>query len=148
MNTDLLSRIVLASASFVGCLSTALFCATLPYGTRRRQNTAHFAISLFCDGADRTVVSHEKVNGRGPGHVAEGLFKPLMAEWLSFRLKPIEFVVKSERVVSLGRFTGVHGVTGKWVKVNYAHVWMVNEHKITHFRQYIDTLAVAAARKA
>ncbi len=91
---------------------------------------------------------HYKVEGRGPGAVAEGLFKPLMAEWTSFSLVPTEFITEGETVVSLGDFKGVHGTTGKTSEARYAHVWTVKDGKITRFRQYIDTLAVAEARRA
>ena len=53
-----------------------------------------------------------------------------------------------ETVVSLGEFTGVHGSTGKKAAARYAHVWTVKDGKIARFRQYIDTLAVAEARRS
>jgi len=40
----------------------------------------------------------------------------------------------------------VHGTTGKMSNARYAHVWTVRDGKITRFRQYIDTLAIAEAR--
>ena len=43
---------------------------------------------------------HYKVEGRGPERVAEGLFKPLMAEWASFALVPTEFIAEGDNVVS------------------------------------------------
>ena len=55
-------------------------------------------------------------------------------------------IAEGETVVSLGRFTGVHGVTGKRVEAAYAHVWDVAGGTIRRFRQYIDTLAVAEAQ--
>jgi hypothetical protein len=88
-----------------------------------------------------------KVEGRGPERVAEGLFKPLMAEWSSFALDPTEFIHDDDTVVSLGRFTGVHAKTSKRADAAYAHVWTVKGGKVTRFRQYIDTLAIAAARR-
>ena len=90
---------------------------------------------------------HYKVEGRGPGPVAEGLFKPLMAEWTSFSFVSTEFISEAETVVSLGEFKGVHGATGKTSRARYAHVWTVKNGKIARFRQYIDTLAVAEARR-
>ena len=35
---------------------------------------------------------HYRVNGRGPAAVAEGLFKPLVAEWASMSFDATEFV--------------------------------------------------------
>jgi ketosteroid isomerase-like protein len=104
------------------------------------------ALGLMAPDIEGTTMWHYKVDGRGPEKVAEGLFKPLMAEWSSFSLVPTEFITGGETVVSLGDFTGVHGTTGKTSNARYAHVWTVRDGKIATFRQYIDTLAIAAAR--
>ncbi len=104
------------------------------------------ALGLMAPDIEWTTMWHYKVDGRGPEKVAEGLFKPLVAEWSSFSLVPTEFISEGETVVSLGDFTGVHGATGKTSNARYAHVWTVRDGKITTFRQYIDTLAIADAR--
>jgi len=104
------------------------------------------ALGLMAPDIEWTTMWHYKVEGRGPAAVAEGLFKPLMAEWSSFALVPTEFITEGETVVSLGDFTGVHGTSGKTANARYAHVWTVRDDKITSFRQYIDTLAIAEAR--
>lgn len=104
------------------------------------------ALGLMAADIKWTTMWHYKVEGRGPGPVAEGLFKPLMAEWTSFSLVPTEFIAEGETVVSLGAFKGVHGITGKTSDARYAHVWTVRDGKIASFRQYIDTLAIAQAR--
>ena len=106
------------------------------------------ALGLMAHDIEWIAMWHYKVNGRGPERVAEGLFKPLMAEWSSFALDPTEFIMKGDTVVSLGRFTGVHGTTGKHAEAGYAHIWTVKDGKITRFRQYIDTLAIAEARRS
>ena len=105
------------------------------------------ALALMSDDIEWITMWHYKVEGRGPGAVAEGLFKPLMTEWTSFSLVPTEFIAEGETVVSLGDFKGVHGATGKASEARYAHVWTLKDGKITRFRQYIDTLAVADARR-
>ena len=105
------------------------------------------ALGLMDPDIEWVTMWHYKVAGRGSGPVAEGLFKLLMAEWTSFSLVPTEFITEGETVVSLGDFNGVHGATGKTSKARYAHVWTVMNGKITRFRQYIDTLAVAEARR-
>ena len=106
------------------------------------------ALGLMAHDIEWLTMWHYRVVGRGPERVAEGLFKPLMAEWSSFALVPTEFIVDGATVVSLGRFTGVHGSTGKHAEAGYAHVWTVKDGKITRFRQYIDTLAIAEARRS
>jgi ketosteroid isomerase-like protein len=105
------------------------------------------ALGLMADDIEWNTMWHYKVDGRGPGKVAEGLLKPLTAEWSSFALTPTEYIADGDTVVSLGRFTGVHGATGKPADAAYAHVWDVAKGKIQRFRQYIDTLAVWEARR-
>lgn len=106
------------------------------------------ALGLMADDIEWNTMWHYKVDGRGPQKVAEGLLMPLMQEWSAFGLASSEFIVQGDTVVSLGHFTGTHGTTGKQAVAAYAHVWNVENGKIKRFRQYIDTLAVAEARKA
>jgi ketosteroid isomerase-like protein len=106
------------------------------------------ALGLMAPDIEWNTMWHYKVIGCGPERVAEDLFKPLMAEWSSFAFDPTEFIAAGDTVVSLGVFTGKHGGTGKSARANYSHVWNVKDGKITRFRQYIDTLAVAEARRA
>jgi ketosteroid isomerase-like protein len=108
---------------------------------------APVALGLMAEDIEWTTMWHYKVEGRGPQKVADGLLKPLMAEWSSFALTPTEYITEGNTVVSLGRFTGVHGASGRSVDAAYAHVWNVAGGKIQRFRQYIDTLAVAEARR-
>ncbi len=105
------------------------------------------ALGLMADDIEWHTMWHYKVVGRGPQKVAEGLMMPLMAEWESFALTPAEYIADGNTVVSLGRFAGVHGASGKPVDAAYAHVWNVADGKIQRFRQYIDTLAVQEARQ-
>jgi ketosteroid isomerase-like protein len=112
-----------------------------------RVGDAPGALGLMAPDIEWITMWHYQVDGRGPDRVAAGLFKPLMAEWASFALVPTEFITEGNSVVSLGDFTGVHGSTGKSVAARYAHVWTIKNEKITRFRQYIDTLAIAEARR-
>jgi ketosteroid isomerase-like protein len=113
-----------------------------------RAGDAPGALDLMAQDIEWITMWHYKVEGRGPEHVAEGLFKPLMAEWSTFALVPTEFIADGETVVSLGHFSGVHGTTGKQAEAGYAHVWTVKDGKIARFRQFIDTLAIAEARRS
>jgi ketosteroid isomerase-like protein len=108
---------------------------------------APVALGMMAEDIEWNTMWHYRVEGRGPQQVAEFLLKPLMAEWSSFALTPTEYIAEDNTVVSLGRFTGVHGASGKEVDAAYAHVWDVADGKIRRFRQYIDTLSVAEARR-
>lgn len=105
------------------------------------------ALGLMADDIEWNTMWHYKVDGRGPQKVAEGLLMPLMKEWSAFGLESSEFIVQGNTVVSLGRFVGTHATTGKQADAAYAHVWNVENGRIKRFRQYIDTLAVAEARR-
>jgi ketosteroid isomerase-like protein len=105
------------------------------------------ALALMAPDIEWITMWHYKVDGRGPERVAEGLFKPLVAEWTSFALVPDHFITEGDTVVSLGDFTGVHGTTGKKADARYSHVWTIKDGRITRFEQYIDTLAIAEARR-
>ena len=109
---------------------------------------AEGALGLMASDIEWITMWHYKVTERSPAAVAEGLFKPLMKEWSSFGLVPTELITEGDTVVSLGDFTGVHGATGKRADARYAHVWAVKDGKIKRFRQYIDTLAIAEARRS
>jgi ketosteroid isomerase-like protein len=111
------------------------------------QGDAPAALGLMADDIEWTTMWHYRVEGLGPRRVAEGLLKPLMEEWSSFALTPTEYIVEGETVVSIGRFTGVHAASGKTADAAYAHVWDLANGRIQRFRQYIDTLAVANARR-
>jgi ketosteroid isomerase-like protein len=104
------------------------------------------ALELMARDIEWNTMWHYKVDGLGPEKVAEGLFKPLMAEWRTFALVADEFIAQGDTVVSLGHFTGVHGDSGKHVDAEYAHVWYIRGDRIQRFRQFIDTLAIANAR--
>ena len=108
---------------------------------------APIALGLMADDIEWITMWHYKVDGRGPQKVAEGLVMPLMKEWKEITLVPSEYIADGETVVSLGNFVGTHGASGKTADARYAHVWTVVDGRIKRFRQYIDTLAVAEARK-
>ena len=103
------------------------------------------ALALLAADVEWISMWRYKVEGRGPGRVAEGLLKPLMADWSAFALVSDELIRDGDTVVSLGRFTGTHRISGKSANAAFAHVWTVRAGRIQRFRQYIDTLAVAVA---
>lgn len=105
------------------------------------------AMRLMAADIEWITMWHYKVEGRGPEQVAKGVLMPLAAEWSQAALVPTEFIVDGETIVSLGDFTGLHATTGKKAEARYAHVWTVRNGSITRFRQYIDTLAIADARR-
>src|SRR5215472_15214248 len=115
------------------------FYAALESGDARR------ALGLMSDYIEWITMWLYKVDGRDPNKVAEGLLVPLMKEWKSFKLIPTEFIADGGTVArSLCRGSRHHRQDGR--RQN-AHVWTVVDGRIARFRQYIDTLVVAEARR-
>jgi ketosteroid isomerase-like protein len=115
--------------------------------TKLKEGDFAGALGLMAPDIEWLTMWRYKVEGRGPERVAEGVFKPLMAEWSSFALEPSDFIADGDTVVSLGHFNAVHGATGKRTEAGYAHVWTVRNGRIARFRQYIDTLSIAEASR-
>lgn len=81
----------------------------------------------------------------GPQAVIEGVFARLGYEVDNFGLAPERFIANETSVVMEGRYTGTGKATGKPFNPQIAHVWTVDDDKITSYQQHVDTLAVARA---
>ena len=81
----------------------------------------------------------------GPEAVIQGVFARLGDEFDNFAVEPERFIADEKSVVMEGRYTGTGKATGKPCNPQVAHVWTVEDGKITAFQQHIDTLAVARA---
>ena len=82
---------------------------------------------------------------RGPEAVLTGVFGRLGTEWQGFGAHPEEYIDGGDTVVVLGRYAGTCVATGKAMNPQMAHVLRVSDGRITSFRQFVDTLAVARA---
>ncbi len=76
-----------------------------------------------------------------------GVFGRLGAEWTGFASHAEEFLDAGDKVVVLGRYTGVCNATGKALDAQMVHVWSVAGGKLKTFQQYADTLKFAQAMK-
>lgn len=59
--------------------------------------------------------------------------------------EPEDFIEGGNKVVVLGRFLQRVKSTGKVSTSAWAHVWTVEDGKVTHFQEYVDTAAVSGA---
>jgi ketosteroid isomerase-like protein len=59
--------------------------------------------------------------------------------------EPQEYVVSGDRVLVIGRWSGKVKTTGKSFLSEWVMSWIVKDGKVTHFRAYEDTAALAAA---
>lgn len=81
----------------------------------------------------------------GPDAVLNNLLKPLAAEWTSFAAIPKEFLIEGSTIVSLGNYEGTYKRTGKSMYAGFAHVWTVDDGRITSHLAFTDTAKVLAA---
>lgn len=74
-----------------------------------------------------------------PQQVGEGVFGRVLGTFNEFTAVPDEMIAEGDRVVALGRYKGVHNVSGARLDAQFAHVWVVSEGKVRTFQQYTDT---------
>lgn len=79
----------------------------------------------------------------GTEQVLQKLFMRLGSEWDGFRVDVEEILDCGQRVVALARYRAVYKATGKQLDAQVAHVWTVEDGKVTRFDQYTDTLQFA-----
>jgi ketosteroid isomerase-like protein len=81
---------------------------------------------------------------QGPEQV--GQFFHRMAEVQDLlEFEPKEFIAQRETVVVLGHFKMRIKATDKIASSGWAHVWKVDNGKVSYMREYVDTLAVSRA---
>ena len=62
--------------------------------------------------------------------------------------EPEEYIAQGNKVVVLGRFSMRIKATGRDVSSTWAHVWTVEDGRITRFYEYVDTAVVSGAHTA
>jgi uncharacterized protein len=73
--------------------------------------------------------------------VVAGLFEPLGRDFDSFTTVPDDFITDGERVVSIGRYSGITKSTGRTMSAPFVHVWTVADGRLRRFVQYTDSAA-------
>ena len=79
----------------------------------------------------------------GPEEVLNKVFMRLGSEWEGFTPHVEEIIGAGDQVVVLGRYGGVYKATGKELHAQFAHVYRLEDGKVTRFDQYTDTLQYA-----
>ena len=75
----------------------------------------------------------------GPQAVLDGVFMRLALEWEEFTVTPQEWLDAGDHVVLLGTYGGTYKATGRSVRAQFAHVWLVTDGRVVRFQQYTDT---------
>ena len=84
----------------------------------------------------------------GPAAVFEGVFGRIGQQWQGFAATPVTVLPSGDKVVVLGRYTGVNKATGRTLNAQFAHVYTLVDGKIVGFQQYTDTAQWVATSTA
>lgn len=110
-----------------------------------------FAAALHPDIVWNEAENYALADGNpyeGPEAVMGGVIGRTIEQWENFTATPEEMISEGDRVVVLGRYTGVYAETGKAMDAQMVHVWTVEDGQAISFQQYVDTLAMAQAATA
>ena len=81
----------------------------------------------------------------GPDAVLNNLLQRLAADWDDFAAIPRDYMIEGARIVSFGTYSGTYRQTGRSMRANFAHVWTVDDDKITSFLMFADTAKILEA---
>lgn len=79
--------------------------------------------------------------------IANHVFSRLGNEWIDYKFSPEDYVASGDKVVAYGTYTGTYKITGKLFSARVAHVWKLNDGKITGFEQFVDSQIVNNSMK-
>ncbi len=72
----------------------------------------------------------------GPNGVA-GFFNSLSNNYEELRVEPDRFLDAGTQVIAEGHHRGT--INGASFEVGFAHVWTLDDGRVTHFREYMDS---------
>ncbi len=75
----------------------------------------------------------------GPDEVFDKVFAPFREQWTEWGADVEDYLDAGDRVIALGCYRGVYKATGKRMEASFAHVYTLQDGRITRFVQYTDT---------
>lgn len=76
----------------------------------------------------------------GRDAVLENIIVPLGEDWEEFIIDNHRFVDGGDTIVALSTYLGTYRETGKGLEAPVAHVWDLEDGRVTRFQQYVDTV--------
>src|SRR5262245_17280173 len=77
---------------------------------------------------------------RGPLAVSR-FFEKVAATWNFTSFEPLHYIASGDRVIVLGTYVAKALSTGGELSSDWAMAWTIRDGRITHFKEYTDTLA-------
>src|SRR3954453_14002433 len=81
----------------------------------------------------------------GPDALMSGVFRRLAAEWTGYRADVHTYLEDAGRAAAFGVYSGTYKATGKTMRANFAHLYLLKDGKIASMTQYVDTAMVQKA---
>ncbi len=79
----------------------------------------------------------------GAQTVLDEVFARFKVDWSAWRADVRDWLDAGDAVIALGEYHGTHKTTGKSMTAAFAHVYYLQNGRITRFEQYTDTRMVA-----
>lgn len=83
----------------------------------------------------------------GAEAVVKNVFAALGKKFDGYAFKLERLIDAGDDVVGVGEYSGTFKATGKPFKARVAHVWRVENERISSFEQFTDTLRVAESMR-
>ncbi len=77
--------------------------------------------------------------------VFNNFFGPVLEDFEAWRTVPETILDAGDEVIALGHYHSRAKATGKDMSAAFAHVWSLQEGKVTRLRQYADTVQLTRA---
>lgn len=81
----------------------------------------------------------------GAEAIIAGVFHRLGTEWIGYKAEVHTFLEDGDKVAAFGVYSGTYKATGKSMRAEFAHLYVLKGGKIQSMKQYVDTLVVSKA---
>jgi ketosteroid isomerase-like protein len=105
-------------------------------------------LALTADDVEWVIPGEWPLAGMHRGHAGLADFFQKAADMVATSFfAPLEFIAQADRVLIVGLSTGKIKATNKAFEDHFVFAMTVRDGKVTHIREYIDTLALARAAR-
>ncbi|QTX05369.1 nuclear transport factor 2 family protein [Agromyces archimandritae] len=81
----------------------------------------------------------------GPEAVAAGVFGRIQDEWDEYTVAVDQVVDGGDTIVGVGTYSGTSKASGRFFAARFAHVWRLENGRVTAFEQVVDSALVNRA---
>jgi len=82
---------------------------------------------------------------QGKKAIIDNVFTPLATRWINYKIEVEQYIAQGNHVIALGSYSGIYKETGQRFIARVVHHWQLENGKITHFEQFVDSVPVVNA---